>query len=65
MAPRGIHPFGTINECVYFADGIFVEPLAIGQRETAEEASLKGNMFTARDAAYRFRRGQDGFSAML
>lgn len=65
VAPRGIHPFGTINECVYFADGTFLEPLAIGHRETAEEASLKGNMFTARDSAYRFRRGQDGFSAIV
>ena len=65
VAPRGVHPFGTINECVYFADGTFLEPLAIGHRETAEEASLKGNMFTGRDAAYRFRRGQEGFSAIV
>jgi hypothetical protein len=65
VAPRGVHPFGTINECIYFADGTFLEPLAIGHRETAEEASLKGNAFTARDAAYRFRRGQDGFSAIV
>jgi Glyoxalase-like domain len=65
VAPRGVHPFGTINECVYFTDGTFLEPLAIGQRETAEEASLKGNMFTARDAAFRFRRGLEGLSAIV
>lgn len=65
VAPRGVHPFGTINECVYFADGTFLEPLAIGHRETAEDASVKGNAFTARDAAYRFRRGQEGFSAIV
>lgn len=65
VAPRGVHPFGTINECVYFADGTFLEPLAIGHRETAEAASVKGNAFTARDAAYRFRRGQEGFSAIV
>jgi hypothetical protein len=65
VAPRGVHPFGTINECVYFSDGTFLEPLAIGHRETAESASLNGNAFTARDAAYRFRRGQEGFSAIV
>ncbi|MGB8819089.1 MAG: VOC family protein [Rhizobiaceae bacterium] len=64
VAPRGTHPFGTINECVYFADGTFLEPLAIGHRETAEAASLSGNPFTARDAAFRFRRGQEGLSAI-
>ena len=60
-----MHPFGTINECVYIADGTFLEPLAIGHRETAEEASVKGNAFTARDAAHRFRRGPEGFSAIV
>ena len=65
VAPRGVHPFGTINECVYIADGTFLEPLAIGHRETAEEASVKGNAFTARDAAHRFRRGPEGFSAIV
>ncbi len=65
VAPNGVHPFGTENACVYFADGTFLEPLAIGQRETAEAASLGGNQFTARDAAYRFRRGSEGFSAIV
>jgi hypothetical protein len=65
VAPVGIHPFGTENACVYFADGTFLEPLAIGQRETAEAATLQGNQFTARDAAYRFRRGQEGLSAIV
>jgi Glyoxalase-like domain len=65
VAPDGVHPFGTENACVYFADGTFLEPLAISQRETAEAASLKGNQFTARDAAYRFRRGQEGLSAIV
>jgi hypothetical protein len=64
VAAKGVHPFGTENACVYLADGTFLEPLAIGQRETAEAASLGGNQFTARDAAYRFRKGQEGFSAI-
>jgi Glyoxalase-like domain len=65
VAARGIHPFGTENACVYLADGTFLEPLAMGQRETAEAASLDGNVFTARDAAFRFRKGQEGFSAVV
>jgi hypothetical protein len=65
VAPVGVHPFGTENACVYFADGTFLEPLAIGQRETAEAATLHGNQFTARDAAYRFRRDQEGLSAIV
>jgi hypothetical protein len=65
VAPDGAHPFGTENACVYFANGTFLEPLAIGQREAAEAATIKGNQFTARDAAYRFRRGQEGLSAIV
>lgn len=65
VAPVGVHPFGTHNTCVYFKDGTFLEPLAIGHRETAEAATLQGNQFTARDAAYRFRRGAEGFSAIV
>ncbi|MCC0029041.1 MAG: VOC family protein [Brucellaceae bacterium] len=65
VAPDGLHPFGTENACVYFADDTFLEPLAIAQRETAEAAALKGNVFVARDAAYRFRRGENGFSALV
>ena len=65
VAARGVHPFGTENACVYVADGTFLESLAISQRETAEAASLSGNVFTARDAAFRFRKGQEGFSAIV
>lgn len=65
VAATGVHPFGTENACVYLADGVFLEPLAVGQRESAEAASLAGNVFTARDAAYRFRKGQEGFSGIV
>jgi hypothetical protein len=65
VAPDGIHPFGTENCCVYFADGTFLEPLAVGQRETAEQAAREGNAFVARDAAFRFRHGPEGFSAVV
>jgi hypothetical protein len=65
VAPDAVHPFGTENACVFFADDTYLEPLGIASRETCEEAALKGNVFVARDQAYRFRRGEDGFSAVV
>jgi len=65
VAPRGEHPFGTENACVFFPGGTFLEPLAVASRETCEAEARAGNAFVARDQAYRFRRGQDGFSAVV
>lgn len=65
VAPYARHPFGTENACVHFADGTFLEPLAIGQREDCEASARKGNVFTARDQAFRFRNGDNGFSALV
>ena len=64
VAPDGVHPFGTENACIYFADGTFLEPLGIAQREDCEATARKGNVFTARDQAFRFRNGDNGFSAI-
>lgn len=64
VAPDARHPFGTENACVFFADGTYLEPLAIGHRETCEKAALGGNVFVQRDQAFRFRRGEEGFSAI-
>lgn len=61
VAPDGRHKFGTENACVKFANGTFIEPLAIGHRETVEANAKKGNNFLRRDAAYRFRNGDEGF----
>lgn len=65
VAADARHPFGTENACVFFADGTYLEPLAIASREECEEAARKGNVFVARDQAYRFRSGENGFSAMV
>ncbi|MDX3929416.1 MAG: VOC family protein [Shinella sp.] len=64
VAPDARHPFGTENCCVFLADGSYLEPLGIANREECEEAARTGNVFVARDQAFRFRRGQDGFSAI-
>ncbi|OCW56558.1 VOC family protein [Hoeflea olei] len=64
VAADARHPFGTENACVFFEDGTYLEPLAVAQRETCEQAARDGNVFVARDQAYRFRRGDNGFSAL-
>lgn len=64
VAPRADHPFGTANACVYFADNSYLEPLAVLDKELAAATALKRNVFAVRDAAYRFRNGPEGFSAL-
>jgi hypothetical protein len=65
VAPDGAHPFGTANCCVYLADGTFLEPLVQVDDRTEKKAARQGNMFTARDLAYRYRQGAEGFSALV
>lgn len=50
------HNFGTENTIIPFSDGTFIEPLAIGHRETVEQAMGQRNLFVLRDHAFRFRR---------
>jgi hypothetical protein len=65
VAPQGTHPFGTVNCCVYLADGTFMEPLAVGDAGAARQAVEAGNVFVARDGAFRARHGEEGFSAVV
>jgi catechol 2,3-dioxygenase-like lactoylglutathione lyase family enzyme len=64
VAADARHPFGTENACVFFADDTYLEPLAVGSREDCLEAARIGNVFVARDLAFRFRRGE-GLSAIV
>jgi Glyoxalase-like domain len=64
VAADAVHPFGTENCCIYLSDGTYIEPLGIAQRETCEQAAIRGNIFVAHDQAYRFRNFGDGFSAV-
>lgn len=63
VAPMGVHPFGTANHCTYFADGSFLESLAVADRALAEQAAATGNVFVRHqlDTA----DGRDGFSALV
>lgn len=65
VSPVGIHPFGTVNCCVYLGDGTFLEPLAIGDSAAAGEAVAAGNVFVGRDSAFRDVHGDEGFSAVV
>lgn len=65
VAPDALHPFGTENACVFFADNSYLEPLAVASREDCEAAAIAGNMFVARDQAFRFRQGDNGFNAFV
>jgi hypothetical protein len=65
VAADARHPFGTENACVFFADGSYLEPLAVASREECEQAARDGNVFVARDQAHRFRLGDTGFSAVV
>ena len=64
VASEALHPFGTENACVFLSDKTYLEPLAIAKREDCEAAAIAGNVFVARDQAYRFRRGE-GLSAIV
>ncbi|MDX8529814.1 VOC family protein [Mesorhizobium sp. VK25A] len=65
VAPTGVHPFGTENACVFFTDGTYLEPLAVGNAQATEQAIAAGNVFIARDRLYRERLGEEGFSAVV
>lgn len=65
VSPDARHKFGSENACVNFKNGTFIEPLAIGHRETVEAHIDKGNTFLRRDMGYRFRNGDDGFSMVV
>lgn len=65
VAADGRHPFGTENACVFLADKTYLEPLGIASAEACDAAISQGNVFVARDRAYRFRVGRDGFSAVV
>jgi hypothetical protein len=65
VAPVGHHPFGTENACIYFADDTFLEPLAVADTDAVTAAIAGGNVFVARDAAFRRSHGEEGFSALV
>lgn len=64
VAPDAVHPFGTGNACVFFADGTYLEPLAVVDHAAYGAALGEGNLFVARDAAFRRAADLPAFSGM-
>lgn len=65
VAPDAAHPFGTGNCCVFFQNGSYLEPLSVIDSAAASLAAEEGNVFVARDAAFRAALGDEGFSAVV
>lgn len=65
VAADARHPFGTENACVFFSDKSYLEPLGVASQAECVASARAGNMFTARDQAFRFRRGDEGFSGLV
>ncbi len=64
VAPDAVHPFGTGNACVFFADGTYFEPLAIADPAAYVAAKTAGNIFVTRDAGFRSRHDLPSISAL-
>jgi hypothetical protein len=64
VAADAKHPFGTENCCIFLADGTFIEPLAIADRELYDAAINAGNAFVTQDRRFR-ATGQHGFSQLV
>ncbi|MBB4290508.1 hypothetical protein GGE16_002548 [Rhizobium leguminosarum] len=65
VAAEARHPFGTENACVFFADKTYLEPLGVASIAESETSARQGNVFTARNQAFRFRCGEEGLSAIV
>lgn len=65
VAPAALHPFGTQNACVFFADGTYLEPLAIANPANYNASIDRGDVFTGRDQAFRKYVAGEGFSALV
>jgi hypothetical protein len=65
VAADGRHPFGTENACIFLPDKTYLEPLGVADLAQCQKAARAGNVFVARDQAFRFRCGEDGLSAVV
>lgn len=59
------HPFGTQNCCIFFGDGTFIEPLAIGNETAYRQALLDNNAFVKGHFDYCDKHRTDGFSHLV
>lgn len=65
VAPDARHPFGTENACVFLKDGVYLEPLAVGDEAAYVRSAETGNVFTAQDRQVRRLSPDCGLSAVV
>ncbi len=58
VAPDARHPFGTGNACIYFADGRYLEPLAVIDEAACDAAEADGLVFVARTRHFLAAAGE-------
>jgi len=59
----GVHPFGTKNSCIFFANGTYLEPLAVHDKKIIDQ-HRSSNSFVALNQRFREKCGDEGFSAV-
>ncbi|MGL4404234.1 MAG: VOC family protein [Notoacmeibacter sp.] len=65
VAPNASHPFGTENCCIFFEDGTFIEPLAIGHKENYQTALNANNAFVIGHSKNNNFQIANGFSHLV
>ncbi len=65
VAADGHHPFGTQNACIFLKDGVYLEPLAIGDKAVFERSIDAGNAFTVRHRSALQAYPDCGLSAIV
>lgn len=66
-APKGVHPFGTANRCIFFEEGGFLEPLVLENASLREAAmaNAKGDRFVRDHQEFCEAIGPEGFSHLV
>jgi len=64
LAPKAEHPFGTANICLFFKDNVYIEFLALNDRQTYERALQEDYPFIRDVDGWRRRNGDEGFSGL-
>jgi hypothetical protein len=65
VAPEANHPFGTQNCCIFFSDGTFIEPLAIGNAAAYSQAVSENHSFVGGHYHFTNKNGPEGFSHLV
>jgi Glyoxalase-like domain len=65
VASEANHPFGTQNCCIFFGDGTFIEPLAIGNSDSYARSVNGNHPFVSGHYHFTNKHGPEGFSHLV